>query len=176
MKFWRSAMPVLLAGCVSLAALAGPPAAAAQEVQALNPPVNNMQTQGKVGKTSYRWTNGRAWLSLNDDAKVAMVAGIEQGIILSVRENWDAVSKQTQPELVKTATRLTVGGFTFNQLVLQIDNFYLLPGDIEVPVVDAYLYAMQKLKKAPEGELKDMVNRLRKTYPAPAMPKQKEKH
>jgi len=176
MKFWRSAMPVLLAGCVSLAALAGPPAAAAQQVQALNPPVSDMQTQGKVGKTSYQWTNGRAWLSLNDDSKVAMVAGIEQGIILSVRENWDAVSKEIRPVLVSTATRLTVGGFTFDQLVLQIDNFYLMPGDLKVPVVDAYLYALMKLKKTPEDKLKDMANRLRKTYPAPMVPGQKEKH
>jgi hypothetical protein len=176
MKFWRSAMPALLAGCVCLSTFAGSPPAAAQQAQALNPPVTDMQTQGKVGKTAYLWTNGRAWLSLSDDSKVAMVAGIEQGIILSVRENWDAVSKQTQPELVKTATRLTVGGFTFDQLVLQIDNFYLMPGNIEVPVVDAYLYALMKLKKTPEDKLKDMVNHLRKTYPAPAIPQPKEKH
>ena len=176
MKLWRSAMPALLLGCVSLAAFAAPPRAAAQEVQALNPPTTDMQTQGKVGDTNYRWTNGRAWMSLNDDSKVAMVAGIEQGVILSVRENWGAVPKATQPELVKTATRLTVGGITFDQLVLQIDNFYLMPGDIEVPVVDAYLYALMKLKQTPEGQLKDLANRLRKTYPAPVVPQPKEKH
>ncbi len=180
MKFWRSAMPALLAGCVSLAALGGPPPAAAQQVQALNPPPPpaNMQTQGKVGDTVYRWTNGRAWMSLNDGAKVAMVAGLEQGIILSVRENWNAVPKESQAEMVKTATRLTVGGFTFNQLVLQIDNFYLQPGDIDVPVVDAYVYALMKLKQASDGKLKDFADHLRKLYPAPQEPgpQEKEKH
>lgn len=178
MKFWRSAMPALLAGCVSLAALGGALPAAAQQVQALNPspPPSNMQTQGKVGDTVYRWTNGRAWMSLNDGAKVAMVAGLEQGIILSVRENWDVVPKQAQTEMVKTATRLTVGGFPFNELVLQMDNFYLTPGDINVPVVDAYIYALMKLKQTAEGKLKDFADHLRKLYPAPPEPKTEEKH
>ncbi|MDE3135395.1 MAG: hypothetical protein KGL59_02370 [Acidobacteriota bacterium] len=176
MKFRRFVMPALLAGCVSLAALGGPMPAAAQEVQALNPASNDMQTQGKVGDTAYRWTNGRAWMSLNDDAKVAMVAGLEQGIILSVRENWKAVPKESQQEITKTATRLTVGGFTFDQLVLQIDNFYLMPGDINVPVVDAYMFALTKLKKASDDQLKDLANHLRKLYPPPPMPKNEDKH
>jgi hypothetical protein len=176
MKFRRSAMSALLAGCVFLAAVGGALPAAAQVVQALNPPSNDMQTVGKVGDTAYRWTNGRAWMSLGDDAKVAMIAGLEQGIILSVREDWDVVSKQTRPELEKTATRLTVGGFTFNQLVLQIDNFYLMPGDINIPVVDAYVYALMKLKQTPDDKLKDFVDHLRKLYPAPPEPKTEEKH
>jgi hypothetical protein len=176
MKFWRSAMPALLAGCVSLAALGGPLPAAAQQPQALNPPPNDMQTQGKVGDTSYLWTNGRAWMSLGDSAKVAMVAGLEQGIILSVRENWDVMPKQQQDVLKKTATRLTVGGFTFDQLVLQIDNFYLIPGDVNVPVVDAYIWAMMKLKQASDRKLKDFADHLRKLYPPPVLPPEKEKH
>lgn len=176
MKFWRFAMPALLAGCVSLAALGGPLPAAAQEVQALNPPPTDLQTQGKVGDTFYRWTNGRAWMSLGDSAKVAMVAGLEQGIILSVRENWDFMPKQQQEEMKKTATRLTVGGFTFDQLVLQMDNFYLMPGDVNVPVVDAYVFALMKLKQASEGKLKDFANRMRKLYPPPPEPPEKEKH
>jgi hypothetical protein len=175
MKFWRFAMPALLAGCVSLAALAGPTPAAAQEAQSLNPSASGMQTQGKVGDTAYRWTNGRAWMSLGDDAKVAMVAGLEQGIILSVRENWKGVPKESQQEMVKTATRLTVGGFTFNQLVLQIDNFYLMPGDVNVPVVDAYVFALMKLKQASDDQLKDFANHLRKLYPPPPKPKAEEK-
>jgi hypothetical protein len=180
MKFWRFVMPALLAGCVSLAALGGAPPAAAQEVQALNPPSPpaNLQTQGKVGDTVYRWTNGRAWMSLNDGAKIAMVAGLEQGIILSVRENWDSIPKASQAEMVKTATRLTVGGISFNQLVFEIDNFYLMPGDINIPVVDAYVYALMKLKQASDGKLKDFADHLRKLYPAPPEPKAqgKEKH
>lgn len=161
MKIPDSAMSALLAACVSLVVLAGPPGVAAQKVRAPNPPRNDMRTLGKVGGNSYLWANGRAWQSLSKDAKVAMLAGIEQGVVLSVRENWDAVSKQTQPTLVSTAARLTVGGFTFDQLVQQITNFYQMPGDMDVPVVDAYLYAVMKLKKAPEDRLKAMVNRLR---------------
>lgn len=177
MKLWRAAMAAMVAGVVLLAALCGlAPAAAAQQVKELNPPPNPMQTQGKVGDTYYRWTNGRAWLSLGDNAKVAMVAGIEQGLILSVRENWGAVPKPTRQTLVKTAGQVTVGGITFNQLVLQIDNFYLMPGNLRVPVVDAYLYALSKLKGASKGKLEGMVKRLRKTYPMPPTPNLKPKH
>jgi hypothetical protein len=174
MRLWRAALPALLAGCVLGIAPGGATPVAAQEAQALNPrPAAEMQTQGKVGDTYYRWTNGRAWLSLSDDSKVAMVAGIEQGLILSVRENWKAVPKPTQKVLVKTAGQLTVGGVTFDQMVLQIDDFYLMPGNINIPVVDAYLYAVMKLQKTPVDKLKDMVNRLRKTYPLPGAPKGK---
>jgi hypothetical protein len=176
MKFWRFAMPALMAGCVSLAALAGPTPAAAQEVQALNPAPNNMQTQGKVGDTAYRWTNGRAWMSLSDDAKIAMVAGLEEGIVLAVRENWSALPKQSQQEMVKTAGRLTISGFGFDQMVLQIDNFYLMPGYINVPIVDAYMFVLMKLRHASDDQLKDFADHLRKLYPPPPMPKTEDKH
>ncbi len=163
-------MKVPCAACF-LALLAGvvfaTPARAQQMPQALNPQPNPMQTTGKVGNFSYGWTNGKGWMSLSDDAKVAMVAGIEQGIILSVRENWDAVGKANQQVLTDTASRLTVNGYTFEQMVIEVDKFYLQPGMAEVPVVDAYTYSLMELKQASKADLDRLADRLRKAYPMP---------
>jgi hypothetical protein len=130
------------------------------------PQVNGrpMVTVGKVGQRTYGWTNGWAWMSLGDDAKISMVVGIEQGIVLSVRENWDAVPKNDQQTLVNTAERLTVGGVSFDQAVLDIDKLYLDPDNDQIPVVDAYLYVVLELKKTPDDQLKKFLDQLQKTY------------
>ncbi len=163
MKVSRAACFVALLAAIIFAA----PAGAQQLPQALNPQPNPMQSTGKVGDFSYGWTNGKGWMSLPDDAKVAMIAGIEQGVILSVRENWDAVGKANQQVLTNTAERLTVSGYTFDGMVLEVDKFYLQPGMAEVPVVDAYTYALMELKQASKEELDQFADRLRKTYPMP---------
>jgi hypothetical protein len=126
-----------------------------------------LQSVGKVGESSYRWTNGWGWMTLGDDAKVSMVVGIEQGVVLSVRENWNAVPKGDQQTMVQTAARLTVGGVSFDQVVLEMDKLYLDPDNDLIPVVDAYLYGELKLKKTPEKQLNKLLDGLRKTYPQP---------
>jgi hypothetical protein len=147
------------------------PAGQAQSAQGGEP----MQTTGKVGDRSYNWTNGWAWLALGDDAKVSMVVGIEQGIVLSVRENWSAVPAADQQTLTHTAERLTVSGFSFDQVVLDMDKVYLDPDNDFIPVVDVYLYTVMELKKTPSGELQKFLDGLRKTYqPPPIMMKRME--
>jgi hypothetical protein len=129
-----------------------------------------LQTIGKVGDTDYAWTNGYAWFSLDENSRIALVVGIEQGVVLSVRENWNAVPKGAQQAMVKTAGQITVSGFPFDHVVEQIDGFYLDASTIEIPVVDAYLYTIMKLKNAPPDELKNFLDKLRKTYKAPEAP------
>lgn len=173
MKLGISAILAALLCCAPLAAQQAPPGKL--HAEPLTPPdTSGLQTTGAVGDTNYMWTNGRAWMSLSDNAKVALVAGIEQGIILGVRDNWDGVPKPAQQEMVKTAARLTVGGFTFTQLAVSIDAFYLQKENLGIPVVDAYEYAMLELKKASKKELDRFLKQLRKTYNLPA-PKPEKK-
>ncbi len=126
-----------------------------------------LQSLGKAGGRPYNWTNGWAWMQLGDDAKVSMVVGIEQGVVLSVREHWDALQKSDQSALVKTAERLTVGGVPFNEVVLEMDKLYLDPNNDRIPVVDAYLYVVLEKKKTPPNQLKKYLDGLRKTYAPP---------
>lgn len=126
-----------------------------------------LESVGQVGGRPYRWANGWAWLSMGDDAKVSMIVGIEQGIVFSVRENWGSVAKSDQQTLVNTAERLTVGGVSFDEVVLKMDDFYLdSPNDL-IPVVDAYLYVVLELKNTPADQLKKFLASLQKTYKAP---------
>lgn len=167
------AVPVFLLLCFApLAASAQQPSKAVP----LNPPsakaeAGNLQTVGTVGDTSYAWTNGNGWQSMDDNGKVAMIVGLEQGLVLAVRENWDAVTAADQPILKKTAERVTVGGISFNDLVTKIDEVYIDANNSRIPVVDAYLYAVQELKNASPSDLKGYMKLLQKTYPAPQPPK-----
>jgi hypothetical protein len=169
-------LALLLTG-VPLAAQSGQnPPAQQKTAQPVPPNTRAMETLGKVGDTNYLWTNGRAWMSLPDNAKIALVAGIEQGIILSVRENWKVMPKHEQQELVKTAARLTVGGFTFRELAVDIDGLYLDQANLGIPIVDAYEYALLELKKAPKRRLRHFLDQLRKAYHLPNPPNPEQKH
>lgn len=164
MKTLISAVIAVFLGCVPLAAQTGQNPPSQQGVQPLASNANSAQTLGKVGKTNYAWINGRAWLSLDDNAKIALVAGIEQGIVLGVRENWDAVPKNAQQDLVDTAARLTVSHATFTQLAVDIDSLYLQRSNLDIPVVDAYEYALLKIKNVPKKQLERFLDRLRQDY------------
>lgn len=146
------------------------PPIAAPTAPAANPSDANgnpLQSVGQVGGRPYRWANGWAWLSMGDSAKVSMVVGIEQGIVFSVRENWNSVTKNDQQTLVKTAERLTVGGVSFDEVVLKMDSLYLDSANDLIPVVDGYLYVVLELKNTPAPQLKKFLDGLRKTYKAP---------
>ncbi|HVB34618.1 MAG TPA: hypothetical protein VNJ52_09635 [Patescibacteria group bacterium] len=174
MNFLRAIIVAVLAAALAPAARAGqkssqapaaPVAPAAPAGTGLNG--HPLQSVGKVGGRPYGWRNGWAWMALGDDAKVSMIVGIEQGIVFSVRENWNAMPKEAQQTLVGTAERLTVGGVSFNQIVLEVDEFYLDSGNDRIPVVDAYLYVVLEEKKTPDSQLKKFLERLRKTYAPP---------
>jgi hypothetical protein len=171
MKYQMAATLAALLSCAPLAALAqqqqaAPPPRQAQPAQPAQPGSGEppLITVGRVGETRYGWTNGRAWFTLDDTSKAALVLGIEQGLILSVRENWDAMPKDAQPTLTDTAGRLTVNGVAFNQMVEQINEFYLDATNLDIPVVDVYEYVVMQAKKTPQADLDRFLENLRKTY------------
>lgn len=177
MNFLRAIVLAVLAAALVPAARAGQkasqaPAAPVSPGVPLGTPGtglngHRLQTVGKVAGRTYGWTNGWAWMSLGDNAKISMVVGIEQGIVFSVRENWQALPRGAQKALLDTAARLTVNGVSFNQVVLQMDNLYLDSDNDRIPVVDAYLYVVLEEKKTPQDQLKKFLDRLRKTYAPP---------
>lgn len=174
MKRLASVSMILLLGLAGI----GASAQQQQKVVPLNPPAAapaaTLQTLGTVGDTNYAWTNGNAWRGMDDNAKVALVVGIEQGLILGVRENWDVVPAADRATLKKTAERVTVGGVPFNEVVTKIDEVYLDTDNSRIPVVDAYMYVVLELKKTSKDDLKGYLKLLQKTYPEPKPPKEKK--
>lgn len=168
MKQLLSATLMLLLACATLAAQNASTKQSAATSQ--NPATAGMETLGAVGQTSYLWENGNVWMSLTDDAKIALVIGIEQGIVLSVRENWNAVPKAAQPVLAETAGRLTVGKSTFTQLAVTIDALYLQQANLGIPIVDAYQYALLELKNTPPDKLQHFLDEVRQNYHLPTPP------
>ncbi|GEM_PF-2461409 len=161
MTFSRRPGAVLLAAlCASLPMWSG------QQT----PQPDLLHTPARVGTIPYRWTNGNAWLSLDSGARVAYLVGLQEGIVLDVRENWQGLPAKSRDEIVRVAGNITVGGVTFGDLSEQIDAVYTDAQNLPIPIADAYLYALRKLKGEPEARLKQYLATLRKTYASPSAP------
>jgi hypothetical protein len=129
-----------------------------------------LYTPTRVGTIPYRWSNGNAWLSLDSGAKVAYLVGLQEGIVLGVRESWQGLPAKSREEILRVAGNITVAGVTFGDLSEQIDAVYTDVQNLPIPIADVYLYASRKLKGEPEARLKEDLATLRKTYttaPAP---------
>lgn len=130
----------------------------------------DLYTAARIGTIPYRWTNGNAWHSLDASAKAAYLVGLQEGIVLSVRQNWDQFPAKDRSQLVKAAENMTLSGVTFANLSEQVDALYLDPQNLNIPVVDAYLYTVQKFRGSSEGQLKDYLEKLRKQYAGTTKP------
>ena len=83
---------------------------------------------------------------------------------LLVRET----SLKTKPDVAaktqEVADSLIISGFRFSDLVKQVDEFYADTANVRIPVIDAYVYALLKIRGATKQELDDHVVGLRLNY------------
>lgn len=122
-------------------------------------------TKGVVGHSRYSWTNGRAWKVLDGQSKIAFLTGTEEGIYLLLRQSWERTNLDSEKQLLeREAGQLTVTGFRFSDLVQQIDDFYQDSSNVRIPIVDAYIYTLRKLKGAKKQDLDDYAAELRAKY------------
>ncbi len=126
---------------------------------------NEQTTKGMTGQDRYSWANGRAWKVLDAQSRITFLDGIEEGIYLLLRQSWEKTNVDAEKRLLeKEADQLTVRGFRFYDLVQQIDDFYQDSSNVRIPVVDAYIYTLRKLKGAKKQELENYAAELRAKY------------
>ncbi len=126
---------------------------------------NEQRTKGIVGQGRYSWANGRAWKVLDAQSRIAFLNGIEEGVFLLLRHSWEKTNLDAEKRLLeKEADQLTVKGFRFYDLVQQVDDFYRDSSNVRIPVVDAYIYTLRKLKGAKKQDLEDYAAELRSKY------------
>ncbi len=114
---------------------------------------------------TYSWENGRNWNDYDMQSKINFLYGIEQGALLLTRELANAEPKQIDSEkILQKVESLTISGFKFSDLVKQIDLFYGDSANVRIPIVDAYMHALKKLRGGTTGQLEDELAALRKKY------------
>ena len=107
-------------------------------------------TGALIGKTErggndvfYMVTNGRGWATLDKQAKITLLVGIDEGIALLVQK---MVADRRSPKSIQDALDCMlyyeVGGFRFSDYVDQIDVFYSDTSNLRIPVIEAYSYTV----------------------------------
>jgi hypothetical protein len=104
---------------------------------------------------SYGRPNGRFYLKRDDQARIDLLYGIEQGISLLVDE--EAISKETMD-------RYTLKGFRFGDLKEQVDKLYQDKANIRIPISYAYVYAIRRARGDSPYEIDNFLAQLRKRF------------
>ncbi|WP_148210032.1 hypothetical protein [Candidatus Korobacter versatilis] len=112
---------------------------------------------------TYSWSNGRTWRSLDRQSRITFLNGVEEGLMLMRREA-ELPGSVPLPTLQKQSERLMISGFRFSDIVEQIDAFYADSSNRRIPIVDAYIYALRKMKGESEDTLRQLTASLRQRY------------
>jgi hypothetical protein len=117
-----------------------------------------------VGTNGYVRANGRYWKSLAHQSKIMLLYGYEEGVTLLVRETSVKAKADVATGTQQVAASLMISGFRFSDLVDQVDELYADTANVRIPVIDAYVYCLLKMRGATKQQLEDVVVRLRRKY------------
>jgi hypothetical protein len=104
---------------------------------------------------SYGRPNGRFYLKRHAQARIDLLYGIEQGIMLLGDEN--LISRET-------IDRYGLKGFLFSDFMDQMDRLYQDKANIRIPISYAYVYAVRRLRGDPPQEIEDFLAQQRKRF------------
>jgi hypothetical protein len=105
-----------------------------------------VETRGRI--------NGRFWRMAGNSARISIVAGLQEGLIL-----WRDTGNKIE------ASDHLIEGFSIAEIVDQIDKFYSDSANIRVPISWAYGYANRKMTGAKdEASLQEYAKFLRELW------------
>jgi hypothetical protein len=110
------------------------------------------------------WLNGRGWQLLDSNAKKLYMTAFNEGNGLAII-NWLVTGKPkpTNEEFNRQESFYTSdGAFTVIDTCDQIDKFYTVQGNLDIPVAYAALFVNAKFRGATPQELEAYNNRLKK--------------
>lgn len=102
---------------------------------------------------SFGRPNGKFYLKRDDEARIDMLYGIEQGIAFLADEG--VISKESMD-------RYMIKGFRFSDLKEQVDQLYGDKANIRIPISYAYYYAIRKSRGDSPSDIEDWLARLRR--------------
>lgn len=92
------------------------------------------------------------------------VNAIQDGLALGLR---DLSNDLESAKILHVLERTTVKEFRFSDIAKQIDAFYSDTANVRIPIIDAYRYALEKMKGATSAKLDQLLVELRRTYNKP---------
>src|ERR1700719_3798379 len=81
------------------------------------PTEDETATWGRVGNFLYHFSNGKAWRQLDLQSRLTRIHGLEEGIMLAVREAHKNVREDQVMILDRTSKNLTIKGFRMSDIV-----------------------------------------------------------
>lgn len=108
--------------------------------------------------------NGRVWKKLDLQSKVMLLYGFQEGMTLLLRHTLLKIGPDVTAKTEEVADSLMTYGFRVSDVAKQVDEFYADTANIRIPILDAYVYAVLKIRGATKKEFDDHVVRLRLNY------------
>ena len=109
-------------------------------------------------------SNGRYWKVLKRQSKITFLHGIEEGLSLLelqlFESNIDPNALKNIADIVQND--LLVSERRYSDLVEQVDKFYADSLNLRVPIMEAYRYALKKIRGASQTELDQLSASMRK--------------
>lgn len=112
----------------------------------------------------YGRANGRYWKQLQPQSKNELIYGYEEGITLLARETSAKAKPEVATRTQQIADSLMISGFRSSDLVKQVDELYADTANLRIPVIDAYVYSLLKIRGATNQELDALVVGMRRKY------------
>ena len=114
--------------------------------------------------------NGRMWQLLSSSPKASHLTGIQEGIKLclnQIREDLQ-ISAELMQELKDSGMfdrrRLLFSSQGISGIEAGLNNFYIDPANLEIPISDAYQHVTLELNYASPPELANNLSNLRRKY------------
>jgi hypothetical protein len=116
------------------------------------------ETAVLLGTRGIMTQNGRTWQQLDVRAKIMFVNGVQDGATLLLSHIPDSEKAQ------RAMDAITISGFRFSDIAKQIDLFYSDSANIRIPIVEAYKYALLKMKGSTDTDHDKLLADLRRKY------------
>ena len=117
-------------------------------VSAALPNDDELVTLGSVSsELRYGLANGRMWNQIKTkQEKIYLLSGIQNGINFYLKEFNEKTKNKYEQEALAVIDSIYMSGFRMSDYMQQIDLFYADSSNLRIPIVDAYKYAILKMK------------------------------
>jgi len=93
--------------------------------------------------------------------RILFLIGVQDGVALLFKQLSSDVNVD---KLQHGVDGVIISGFRWSDLAKQVDLFYSDSANIKIPIVEAYVYSLKKLKGADSTTLDQLVVQLRREY------------
>jgi hypothetical protein len=124
-------------------------------------PIESVALQATSDSFTGGMPNGRMWQSLTSIAKLAYLAGLNDGVN-SFRAKLDRETKlEPFRNAIESAENTLYTKATYAEIIDQMDLFYKDSANARIPLRYSYEYSLKRIKGAASTELDDFLSTLR---------------